>query len=306
MLVLPHRLLNQSFVQTLWSNGQSYVLKKQMSASARDRHGYLSCDAFSCVLTGQQQILSYEGPQMHINAGEVGFLPRGMYTITDLVAGETGFETVLFFIEGELVKEFLASSPDSKPSTQASSKHAPHFWKAKTSASVQNFIHEIEQGNTDGTRAKLLTLLPMMREAAADLSLLSHLHSAQYPDKKNLESFMEAHFDKPLTIADYAHLTGRSLSTFHREFRRRFGTSPRQWIKEKRLEKSYHLLAQEGSSVTDTVFAVGYQHVSHFIQAFKAKYTLTPKQMILQLREDTSRTISDSDDIQRGIPHTLP
>lgn len=286
MLVLPQRLLNQPFVQTLWNNGRSYILRKHLSASAMDRHGYLSCDAFTCVQTGEQQILGYEGQQMLVKAGEVGFLPRGMYTVTDLVTREKEFETYLFFIEGGIVREFMDHIPDLAP--HSSNIPISGFWKTKISTPLQTFIHGIEDHREIGHTDQLLDLLSMMREAAPDRSLLSFLQSAQNPDKKNLEAFMEAHYDKPLSIADYAHLTGRSLSTFHREFKRQFGTSPRQWIKEKRLEKSYQLLTKEGSSVTDAVFAVGYQHVSHFIQAFKAKYALTPKQMILQVRETDS------------------
>ena len=39
---------------------------------------------------------------------------------------------------------------------------------------------------------------------------------------------MERNFDKPLTIEDYAYLTGRSESTFRREFKIKYGVYPQE------------------------------------------------------------------------------
>ena len=48
---------------------------------------------------------------------------------------------------------------------------------------------------------------------------------------------MQKNFDKPLKIEDYAYLTGRSVSTFRRDFKASFSMTPQQWIKEQRLDK---------------------------------------------------------------------
>ncbi|MEO0333599.1 MAG: AraC family transcriptional regulator, partial [Bacteroidota bacterium] len=95
---------------------------------------------------------------------------------------------------------------------------------------------------------------------------------------QNIRQFMEDHYDKPLSIADYAYLTGRSESTFRREFKIKFGTTPRQWIIQKRLEKANSLLQTTSKDVTQVAMDVGYENVSHFISEYKKQYGYTPKQ----------------------------
>ncbi len=84
---------------------------------------------------------------------------------------------------------------------------------------------------------------------------------------------MLEHYDKNLTIADFADLSGRSLSTFNREFKLRHNKTPKQWLIEKKIFKAKELL-DEGFSVE-----VGYHNVSHFIKAYKSIYGKTPKEM---------------------------
>ena len=89
---------------------------------------------------------------------------------------------------------------------------------------------------------------------------------------------METHFDKNLTVADFAALSGRSLSSFNREFKAQFSTTPKQWLIEKKMHKAHSLLTQE-HTVTQVAFDVGYSNVSHFIKAYKSIYKQTPKEM---------------------------
>lgn len=103
---------------------------------------------------------------------------------------------------------------------------------------------------------------------------------------------MEIHYDKPLTVEDYAYLTGRSESTFRREFKARFGIPPRQWIIRKRLEKAYELLESTNWEVAQVAEAVGYDNVSHFISAFKKEYQRTPRQKSLSTKVFDRKTAS--------------
>ena len=83
---------------------------------------------------------------------------------------------------------------------------------------------------------------------------------------------------KNLKVADYALLTGRSVSTFMREFKKLYQTTPNQWLIERRLEKAHHLLTHTDMNVTDVAVEVGYDNVSHFIKAYKIRHRQTPKQ----------------------------
>jgi len=92
---------------------------------------------------------------------------------------------------------------------------------------------------------------------------------------------METNFDKPLKIEDYAYLTGRSLSTFRRDFKAYYDSTPQKWLKEKRLDKAIHILTKKEISVTQLAYQVGYENISYFIKEFKSKFGLSPKQYLL-------------------------
>ena len=88
--------------------------------------------------------------------------------------------------------------------------------------------------------------------------------------------FLERHFDKPLTLEDFALLTGSSVSTFQRTFRQRTGTSPRRWIIEKRMARARDLLSRQNYRTRDLALAVGYRNTSHFIRQYRATFGHTP------------------------------
>ena len=106
------------------------------------------------------------------------------------------------------------------------------------------------------------------------------------PKKRNVKSFMKENYDKPLKVEDYAYLTGRSMSTFRRDFKAYFDTTPQQWLKEQRLEKALILLSKQEMSVTEVAYEVGYENISYFIRAFKDKAGLSPKQYMLALHRN--------------------
>jgi len=89
---------------------------------------------------------------------------------------------------------------------------------------------------------------------------------------------MLAHFDKPLTIPDYAYLTGQSERSFRRNFKARFGQSPKKWLMVQRLEKAKLLLEHQDSLVKDVAIQSGYRSSSHFIESYRGRFGETPGQ----------------------------
>ena len=81
-----------------------------------------------------------------------------------------------------------------------------------------------------------------------------------------------------LTLSELAFLCNMSLSTFKRTFEKQFHISPSKWFQERRLEYSAILLKSERKRPTDIYLEVGYDSLTNFIQAFKSKYGVTPKQ----------------------------
>src|SRR5690606_17496754 len=66
------------------------------------------------------------------------------------------------------------------------------------------------------TKMKLFELLHLIRASQANECFALALLTLNNKERKSLRVFMNDNYSKPLTIADYAYLTGRSISTFRR------------------------------------------------------------------------------------------
>ena len=64
-----------------------------------------------------------------------------------------------------------------------------------------------------------------------------------------------------------------------RSFKAYFGKTVYEYVREQRLEKAFSLLAGGRCNVSQTAFAVGYTNISHFSQAFREKFGLSPKKV---------------------------
>jgi AraC-like DNA-binding protein len=89
---------------------------------------------------------------------------------------------------------------------------------------------------------------------------------------------IEAHLYSSLSVEDLASLTNNSLTSFKRKFKEIYGTSPAQYVKNKRLEKAANLLKITDQSISDISFICAFNDLAHFSNSFKSKYNLTPSE----------------------------
>jgi len=92
------------------------------------------------------------------------------------------------------------------------------------------------------------------------------------PYKIDLEAFMGQNYAYNIPMSKFALLTGRSLATFKRDFKKVFHNSPEKWIMQKRLERAHFLIAQQKQSPASVYNEVGFENFSHFSTAFKKKF----------------------------------
>jgi AraC-like DNA-binding protein len=288
MLLIPQRLFQLDSVQTVLTDGHSAILRKQLTKSTLGRQSYIGTAVLTYVQQGVQEIRNYEGEKIQVQAGSFAVLPKGIYTISDLIPDDKGFETMLFFIDDQVLDRFL-----SKQMVRHQDGVAATVFRKAGHPTLQMFtdalmaLYGTQRVNSSELVAiKLLELLHLLNAQDESGDFLSFLANTRVGKPRNLRRFLEANFDKPLKVEDYAYLTGRSLSSFRRDFKQHFGQTPQQWLKDKRLEKAHHLLTETPLSVTETAYEVGYENISYFIKAFKKRYGQTPKQYLLERRAE--------------------
>ncbi|WP_321419387.1 AraC family transcriptional regulator [uncultured Desulfobacter sp.] len=95
--------------------------------------------------------------------------------------------------------------------------------------------------------------------------------------------------NNPPDIMTLTNLVGLNRDKLHQCFRKVFGFSPFEFLRDQRL-KTAMLLLQDGElNVTQAALMVGYSNISHFAKAFKSKFGITPG----QLRKASPSSFSD-------------
>ncbi|MDL2239640.1 AraC family transcriptional regulator [Bacteroidales bacterium OttesenSCG-928-K03] len=100
------------------------------------------------------------------------------------------------------------------------------------------------------------------------------------PWKIDIIDFLNENYMYELSLDEIASFTGRSLSTFKRDFKKVSELSPEKWLINKRLEVAHEKLQQNIKSITDVYTEVGFKNFSHFSSAFKKRYGVAPSNLV--------------------------
>jgi len=289
MILIPQRLFEDKQVSVILREGNTAILTKELDQAITQREAYVSNHVISIVLAGQQHIRTYDEEWIKIRENELVFIPRGLYYVSDLLPTKGSFKSLLFYFDDSLIHSFLAHSKVS----EFSKKTVPSYLKLGAVPMMNQFaetlllIYKNQQVNDKSLLPlKILELLHLINNLVPEQQLADFLFRLTLPKKRQIKDLMEKNYDKPLKIEDYAYLSGRSLSSFRRDFRTFYDTTPQQWLKDRRLEKALHLLTERDLSVTTLAYEVGYENTSYFIKEFKKKVGQSPKQYMLSKRND--------------------
>ena len=91
-------------------------------------------------------------------------------------------------------------------------------------------------------------------------------------------AFTQENLDNPLSRTEVANRAGLSTRTLTRHFRNEVGMSWRQYLRTLRMFRAAQLLAEEGPSISEICYAVGFENHSAFTRSFEAFYGQTPTQ----------------------------
>ena len=187
------------------------------------------------------------------------------------------FKSLSLQFDEETLREFA----DEHHLVAEATSYVPPSFQLKKHPLLQNFVDSLQQslpyfsdGNNDLMKIKLKEALIVLLKVQPDLKDI--LFNFQTPGKINLKAFMERNFRFNLSLARFAYLTGRSISTFKRDFLGEFSMTPAKWLQQKRLDEAYYLLKEEKFKTTDVYAEVGFEDLSHFSFVFKKHFGINP------------------------------
>jgi AraC-like DNA-binding protein len=190
----------------------------------------------------------------------------------------------MFVIPDAIVRETvrdLAADLTSLPSLMADAREMTI--RVQSDIALSAFFHAMaiyfaaeEKPPEALLKLKLKELLTGILLGQNNRKLAEYLRNVAACDAPPIEEIMEMNFCHNLPIDTFAQMCHRSLSSFKREFRRHYGTSPGKWLLDRRLEHSATLLRMTEMSVTEIMFECGFEELSHFSKAFKEKFGRPP------------------------------
>jgi len=127
---------------------------------------------------------------------------------------------------------------------------------------------------------KLTEAISILR--AIDETIDGFLANFEEPGKIDLTSFMEKNFMFNMPMEKFGYLTGRSLTTFKRDFQKAFNTTPQKWLTQKRLELAHYQFVEKKKKPVDVYCEVGFENLSHFSYAFKKHFGYAPTELLGQ------------------------
>ena len=122
---------------------------------------------------------------------------------------------------------------------------------------------------------ELIHILVHTDESGQIRALLSNLFNTREYEFKEI---IHSHLFENLSLDDLAFFAGLSLSSFKRKFKSLFGTSPTNYIKNKRLEKAAEMIVTTPQRISEIAFDCGFNDLSYFSKSFTAKFEIPPSE----------------------------
>ena len=91
-------------------------------------------------------------------------------------------------------------------------------------------------------------------------------------------NYIDANYDKPITLADIAKVSYLSVSRLAHLFKEQMGITIIDYLTSVRIERAKQLLLATEQSCTEICFQVGYNNQSYFSRTFKELVGMSPRQ----------------------------
>ncbi|MCX2585648.1 AraC family transcriptional regulator [Pedobacter sp. MR22-3] len=231
------------------------------------------------VLAGTNK-LSYGNQLLYVNQHEMILLKKSTVVHYQKIADSNNvFDCMMFSIPDGLLKSFLSTSDLMMPSktettTVDEDSHPMNDRLLSFAESLKPYFYDGEIVLPGQIRLKFMEMLYDV--ATCNTHLFQQILQLNKPMVAAIHDVMERHYMSSLTIKDFAYLSGRSLSSFKRDFQQIYNTSPEVWIRNKRLERAKTLLESTALNVSEIGNTLGFENISHFSKVFREKYSCSP------------------------------
>ena len=239
----------------------------------------LNQNAFSFLTEGTKEVVS-DNSTLSIDNSRFLIMKSGHCLMTEKLSDIRRYRSVLLFFTSEVLLKFIRETELNKTNSTE--------YKSVYSFSYDEFIQRFVNSLLDISKLSKNIQKKLLEVKFEEIMLyLTAIHGTDFlysltensndMTQKFIRTVESNQFSK-LTLKELAFLCGMSVSTFKREFEKHYSQSPIKWFQNKIFEFDYHLLHLYKQQSSEIHFEVVYENLSSFIQAYKSKYGITPKQ----------------------------
>jgi len=239
------------------------------------------CHMLVWFISGETKIIQTNESYV-FQTGDIFLIPRNqLATIINYPKNGLPHKSVIMHLSTDRIREFYAKL-NVKPKTISVQKirsFNKHPLLESCFASLIPYFDMQEKFPENIASLKITEALTILRTIDEDIDNL--LADFSEPHKINLTEFMEKNYMFNMPMEKFGYLTGRSLTTFKRDFKKLFHTTPQRWLTQKRLELAHYQIAEKKQKPAEVYLEAGFENLSHFSFAFKKHFGYPPTELII-------------------------
>jgi AraC-like DNA-binding protein len=199
------------------------------------------------------------------------------YAASSYECRSDGARFVMIYLKHDLLKEFVKLAQLSVLPPLQSSAVTIDFVGLRLMKfidSLESYFLEPESIDKYLIKIKLLELLFNLAHSGGNI--LPHLMELKPHFRGDIKATVEDNMMSSASLSQLAFLSGRSLSSFKRDFLAIYNMPPSTWLRLRKLEKARELLRNTTMTVTDVCYTLGFENLAHFSRLFKSHYGYSP------------------------------
>ncbi len=245
---------------------------------------YVEENALVYVGAGRLEVMIDGEPMASFEKGECVFVRKDhRMTLVNKAADDIDHHlTVFLFFTRQYLFDYYKTlhKLDMPPNVERSKKSYLRIPRSSLLTSLfESFKPYWEKGETPEKHWLKLKVLEATRLLLLlDKSVYASLFDFTSQWRIDILDFMEKNYKYDLSVEELANYTGRSISTFKRDFKKISDLSPRNWLIQRRLREAQHLLSTTDWPVYKVMDNVGFKNFSHFSKRYHECFGETPSE----------------------------
>ncbi|TDQ25754.1 helix-turn-helix domain-containing protein [Tenacibaculum caenipelagi] len=255
------------------------ILLSCIEQEKKDFQPFVEDHTVSFVLEGT--LIINDGDEItEYNKGEIGFISKNqLVKIQKLSKGNKPFLSISVILPKNILFQY---SKENYLSPKGIYIEKPNFIFAHDiylKSYFNSMIPYFENPQALTHKLSELKTLELIELLLRDDRMQNILFNFQDKFKLDLQAYMNKNYMHNIPLKQFAKLTGRSLSTFKRDFQAIFNETPNKWLIKKRLDLAHYLITKKNKKTSEIFFDVGFVNLSHFSRRFKTEFGKSPSEI---------------------------